>query len=45
MLVRLKVHGELRVLKIRIIMRVFLQMCTDFLEKKIVLLTGVGLMD
>ena len=32
----LGVHGKLRVLKVRIVMRVFLQMCMDFLETKYV---------
>ena len=45
MLVWLEMHGELRVIKVRVTMRVFLQMCMDFLEMKFVLVIGVGLTD
>ena len=42
---RLTDHGELRVLKVRIVMCVFLQMCKYFLEMKYVLMIGVDLID
>ena len=43
--VRLEVHSELRVLKALIVMRVFLQMCKEFLEMKRVSMIGVDLFD
>ena len=43
--VRLELHGELRVLKVLIIMHVFPQMYMDFREMKYVLMIGGDLSD
>ena len=44
-MVRLELHGELRVLKVLIIMHVFPQMYMDFREMKYVLMIGGDLSD
>ena len=44
-LVRLGMRSELQVLKVLIIVKVFLQMYMDFLEKKYVLMIEGGLSD
>ena len=43
--VRLEMLGELLVLVVRTIVRVFLQMCTDCLEKRCVLMIGGYFLD
>ena len=43
--VRLEAHVELRVIKILIVTRVFLQLYREFLEVKCVLIIGVDLID
>ena len=44
-MVLLEVRGELRELKVLIVMYFFLQMFIDFLEMKYVLMIGVDLFD